>query len=344
MSSTFEDLREERSEVTQALLELDCIPSGMELFPAADEDQWSLIKGVIDDCDYYVLIIGGRYGSIGPDGLSYTEMEYRYAVEKRKPVLAFIHSDPGSIPAGKTEQNTAGKEKLLAFRELASKKTVKFWASRHELGSVVSRSLVNLKKRHPAVGWVRADKLPSADSTVELLRLRTQVDELRFELERAANLPPTQISHLAHGEEKFAIGISFSTRQAYSTSAQIKKFIDSIQLSWNQIFSAISPTLMRRASTDEIRTRLNEELELVVRDMCGPQGVSPYTGYALRTGTTSVSSGSLETILVQFLALGYILRIDSGNESGAPLELWTLTPYGVNLMHQVRAIPTTTTD
>ncbi|MCX6381232.1 MAG: DUF4062 domain-containing protein, partial [Armatimonadetes bacterium] len=51
VSSTYQDLQEERQEVMHALLELDCIPSGMELFPAADEAQWSLIKKVIDDCD-----------------------------------------------------------------------------------------------------------------------------------------------------------------------------------------------------------------------------------------------------------------------------------------------------
>jgi len=33
ISSTFEDLQEERQEVMRALLELDCIPAGMELFP-----------------------------------------------------------------------------------------------------------------------------------------------------------------------------------------------------------------------------------------------------------------------------------------------------------------------
>ena len=85
VSSTYEDLRPERQEIMHALLELDCIPSGMELFPAANEDQWSLIKGVIDDCDYYVVVIGGRYGSLGPDGISYTEMEYRYAISRGNP-------------------------------------------------------------------------------------------------------------------------------------------------------------------------------------------------------------------------------------------------------------------
>ena len=56
VSSTYEDLKEERKEVMQALLELDCIPSGMELFPAADDDQWTLIKRVINECDYYIVI------------------------------------------------------------------------------------------------------------------------------------------------------------------------------------------------------------------------------------------------------------------------------------------------
>ena len=122
VSSTYQDLQEERQEVMRALLELDCIPSGMELFPAANEDQWSLIKGVINDCDYYIVILGGRYGSIGPDGISYTEMEYRYAIEIGKPVIAFLHGDTQAIPAGRSEASEEGRKKLAAFRDLAQKK------------------------------------------------------------------------------------------------------------------------------------------------------------------------------------------------------------------------------
>ena len=80
VSSTFADLQSERRKVIQALMEMDCIPAGMELFPAADEEQWQFIKRVIDDCDYYVMIIGGRYGSLTPEGISYTEQEYDYAI------------------------------------------------------------------------------------------------------------------------------------------------------------------------------------------------------------------------------------------------------------------------
>ena len=93
VSSTYDDLQDERKEVMQALLELDCIPAGMELFPASSEDQWSLIKRVIDDCDYYILIIGGRYGSVGPEGISYTQMEFEYALKTGKPIISFNNSD-----------------------------------------------------------------------------------------------------------------------------------------------------------------------------------------------------------------------------------------------------------
>ncbi|TOG86024.1 hypothetical protein CGI95_21735, partial [Vibrio parahaemolyticus] len=105
VSSTFADLKEERKLVIQTLMEMDCIPAGMELFPAIDEEQWQFIKSIIDDCDYYLIIVGGRYGSIALDGISYTEKEYDYAIEKGMKVIALVHENPDSIPAGNTDQN-----------------------------------------------------------------------------------------------------------------------------------------------------------------------------------------------------------------------------------------------
>ena len=64
ISSTYKDLLEERKKVQEILLMADCIPAGMEAFVAANDEQFEVIKKVIDLCDYYVLIIGNRYGSI----------------------------------------------------------------------------------------------------------------------------------------------------------------------------------------------------------------------------------------------------------------------------------------
>lgn len=103
VSSTYADLKNERREVIQALMEMDCIPAGMELFPAADEQQWEFIKKISDDCDYYLLIIGGRYGSVTPEGVSYTEKEYDYAFSIGLPVLAFIHGEPEQLSVVKSD-------------------------------------------------------------------------------------------------------------------------------------------------------------------------------------------------------------------------------------------------
>src|SRR5450759_2359465 len=95
VSSTFTDLIDERRAVMQALLELNCIPAGMELFPASTDDQWTLIQRVIDDCDYYLVIVGGRYGSMDVQGISYTEREYDYADPAPQPALCRVLTEAG---------------------------------------------------------------------------------------------------------------------------------------------------------------------------------------------------------------------------------------------------------
>lgn len=181
VSSTYQDLQEERQEVMHALLELDCIPSGMELFPATSDDQWSLIKRVINDSDYYILILGGRYGSIGKDGISYTEMEYRYALKTKKPIISFLHKNPGDISSNKSEQTPDGKKSLEEFRKLVQNKMCKYWTTPAELGSVVSRSLIQLIKHYPATGWIKADTANNTELASEIVNLRKKIKELENE-------------------------------------------------------------------------------------------------------------------------------------------------------------------
>lgn len=142
VSSTYADLREERRKVIQALIEMDCIPAGMELFPAVDQQQWDFIRRVIDDCDYYLLIIGGRYGSMAPDGVSYTEKEYEYAIEKELPVVALLHESPDDLSVSRSDIDPAFRERLRAFRErVATGRLVRYWRTAEELPGLVAISL-----------------------------------------------------------------------------------------------------------------------------------------------------------------------------------------------------------
>lgn len=187
VSSTYEDLIEERQEVLRSLLELDCIPSAMEFFPAASEDQWSLITRTIDRSDYYVVIVGGKYGSIASSGLSYTEQEFEYAVAQGKPVIAFLHRDPLLLSASKTELDPDRRQQLDAFRSKLKQRLCKFWMSPIELGAVVSRSLARVMHDRPGVGWVRADLVPDTNTENLVDVLQARVAELTRKIEQYAD-------------------------------------------------------------------------------------------------------------------------------------------------------------
>ncbi len=156
VSSTYSDLVYERKEVSNTIMALGCIVAGMEHFPATDKEQFEYIKGIIDESDYYVLILGGRYGSLTQEGISFTEREFDYANEKGIPILAFLHKDIGSIPLKKSELDEEKRTKLIKFREkVTTDRLVKFWANTKELCLHISTSLSQEFKNSTAAGWTR---------------------------------------------------------------------------------------------------------------------------------------------------------------------------------------------
>jgi hypothetical protein len=181
VSSTYEDLEEERREVIQALLAMGCIPAGMELFPATDDDQWTLIKREIDQSDYYIMISAGKYGSVHPtENKSFTQMEYEYAVSKGKPVIAFLHKDPGKLAVDKIEVDADRRQELEAFRGLAMSRHCKMWDSCDSLAKAVYQSIHSVMREKPSPGWVRATGVYDES---EMLALKNRHLQLENELQ-----------------------------------------------------------------------------------------------------------------------------------------------------------------
>lgn len=182
VSSTYEDLREERAAVQKALLQLGCLPVGMELFPAADDETWEFIKSQIDDADYYVIIIAGKYGSIAPDGISFTEKEYDYALSKPKPAIGFVHGNPGAVMADRIEKEGDRRTKLEAFLRKVKQRPVRPYTNPHELALEVTTSFVSLIRQRPAEGYVRSSDAVDYKRYAALLE---ENNALKKELEAA---------------------------------------------------------------------------------------------------------------------------------------------------------------
>ena len=181
ISSTYEDLKDERQKIQETILSMYHFPIGMEMFSAGNDDQWKIIQETIDSSDYYVLIIGHRYGSIiktGEDaGISYTEKEFRYALSKKIPILAFLIDEKAPIAYKNIEQDVSKKKKLDKFKEkVMENRHVEWWSNSDNLAIKVMNALnkqINRgleSKEYSRTGWVRnapSDFLYSLDTNPE---------------------------------------------------------------------------------------------------------------------------------------------------------------------------------
>jgi hypothetical protein len=235
VSSTYSDLVDERRRVSETLAKAGFVPSGMELFPATDQQQLGYIKRIIDRCDYYVVIVGGRYGSLADDNLSFTEKEYEYALSKKLPVLAFLHAHPETIPVGKTDQSG---DKLHAFRErLASDRLVDKWTDAQDLCTKVVIAVMNSVNLTPGIGWIRGDQAIDPRLLQDLENLRTENEKLKQELKELNHTEITFPTNLPSPDDP----VEFTS---YTSWLQNPDDAVTIESTWRDAFLAASESIL----------------------------------------------------------------------------------------------------
>lgn len=188
VSSTYSDLKEERQAAVEAILSSGHIPAGMELFSAGDESQMTVIKRWIDESDIYLLILGGRYGSIETkSGKSFTQLEYEYALTQKKPLFSVVISESALDEKTRTMGRSAFEDKnpqlLNDFKSLVLSNLVKFWDDKKDIKIAIHETISDFAYRKDLIGWVRGnntvDIVPMAE---EITRLTKENHELREKL------------------------------------------------------------------------------------------------------------------------------------------------------------------
>lgn len=324
VSSTYADLQDERAKVIQTLMEMDCIPAGMELFPAMDEEQFEFIKKIIDDCDYYLLILGARYGSISvDDGLSYTEKEYNYAKDKDMKIIALVHGEPDQLPVAKTDRNPELYEKLVKFRnEVCTNRLVKFWTSAIELPSLVALNLPKTMKAYPAVGWVRGNTTTSSEVLEELRLVKNENDELNKKIQELNQLlgsySSVEIPDLAGLDQ--SIKITGHYRRAGKGYEDSWECVNTI----GELYSLIAPSIMNTPNDSNAR--------LIIKDcILESLGIRNFI-------SSSINDQNFQTLKIQLEALGLIKIKQSRTTNGGLALFWNMTEKGKKLMMELRVI------
>jgi Domain of unknown function (DUF4062) len=310
VSSTYEDLRVERQQATQAILEAGHFPSGMELFPASDQSQWELIKKVIEESDYYIVLIGGRYGSVSEDGTSFTEMEYDYAAQIGVPILGFVRDDIGNIQSSFVEKSEEGRRKLDEFRKKVMSRHCRIYGAPSDLGMLVMKSLISESRIRPRVGWVKADQARSEDDIArehetldELKAARSKIVKYERELRDRATLgDEISLEQLAQGDDQFEIDVRFVDSSKALATARVP-------VSWDQIFRIIGPSMygyiMRRSEQQYSQNRAYSFEENIIDYVRG------IIVDRVQSRRIALHSGQVDQIIIQLKELGLVMYAET---------------------------------
>jgi len=189
ISSTYEYLKLDRQAAVSAILKAGHIPAGMELFTSGDKSQMDTIRRWIDESDIYMLILGGRYGSVEPaTEVSYTELEYDYALEQEKPLFAVVINED-ALKARVQEHGTSLMEKensklLGMFREKVLSNISSFFSDDKDIKLCVYESFSDFSINRELKGWVSSDEIVNSQSLLdEITRLNQENDTLKQKLE-----------------------------------------------------------------------------------------------------------------------------------------------------------------
>ena len=248
------DMQAERVVLSQALVSQGFFSWGLEQRTPLTT---AFARRQIDDCDYFVLLLGGCYGELSASGVSYMHLEYIYAVTKRKPIVVIMHEAPETRDPELQEKNTDGKLKFNDFRQQLQREreVVISYRNMRDLEMAVRRAMPAITERFPSAGWIRPQ-----DSQ----KLQDEIDTLRQKLNQIEHQPTSAQPESAHSLPKVnpEDDFSFDYRVHAYQDGNFRELRPRRKMTWNEILLAVGPGFRPAAPEDAFARMLNDYLNI----------------------------------------------------------------------------------
>jgi len=276
ISTTGADMQPERSVLAQTLASLGFFSWGLETRTPLTT---AFARRQIDDCDYFVLLLGSCYGELSASGVSYVHLEYIYAVTKQKPVLVILHESPESRAPQFQEQTKDGQVKFQDFRRQLQRERdmVVTFREPRELEVILRHAMPQLTQRYPSQGWVRPNEAALQALQAENDKLRQRVEHLTT-LGRGRSTPKLAVPEtntesgfhvtaasgsemvipVVRGEEE----IAFDYRVHAYQDGNFRELRPRRQMTWNDLLVVLGPGFRPPAPEEDFARIINEFLNV----------------------------------------------------------------------------------
>lgn len=268
ISSTFDDLKEHRQQATLGIVKVGHMPIALENYTPECEAAFKVIEDAIDDCQFYVVILGHRYGSI-PAGKkkSYTELELDEAERSGLKVLAFVMDKDIAMKerqkltrktkAGAQEKDSEGK--YYAFRERLQDPHSYFHRPFAQPDEIREELSIYFSREHDVAGYIRE---PKDRDDANLLEISTKNEIIREVVKRLGQFEKV--------DPRF--GVSVEKKQAMAR-AFISLHGDHIENEYHRVFFESGSTisyLAKELSGKLPKTRKSPSIDIELDSKPGP--------------------------------------------------------------------------
>ena len=310
------ELGELAVDLSYELVKHQCIPMGIGMKPAVDNNHWDIIRAMIDESDAVFLVIGNSYGDLSPSGVSYVHMAYIYATTQGKPIFPFCLKE--------SESSNVRNAHLEEFRKLLSSHKVRFWTVEADLRKQLLMAIRKLKSAHN-LGLMPIESesshvpaaVPVPGTPVSPPHQMKQIRALKRELEEAkkalATTPETPQKN--RSKNKYVM-VSYSAK--VFSGGNFKIITDTWNMTWDSIFLAVAPHMLKPISEEKMRLVISAALATDVQSPIKQQHPNSHAVADIR-----LSSDSMNRVKIYLRGQDLIREVMQGRDIR-----WKLTESG----------------
>jgi hypothetical protein len=308
VSSTLDDLKNERQALCRVIFELGHIPVCMDSVDITEKTGWRIVKKNIAESDYFVSLVAHRYGRLpeGPGGkASATEIEYAQAIRARVPVLALIIADKARWKAAKKDGEHKAVAALNEFKEKLKTHPFGEWLNMQDLKQSARELLSRELALNPAEGWAPGSEQAAPQAANALGRLMAENEELRRRLaarDGGRGRPQKRMRHVLEALAANRVSLSFF----YAAG---ENWENTIECRFLKLFKLLVPELYLGKTASDISRFLGSVL-------------NPDLSRAVRKDYP-VPSNTIKKIMADLHSLRLVQYISNGSE-----EIWQIGDYG----------------
>jgi hypothetical protein len=304
ISSTQDDLKNERIALTRLIWETGHIPVCPDDFDITNEEDRKVMKRFIGDCDYFLAMIAHNYGPV-VDGSSWLETEYSCAVKLGIPVLGLVIGEKARWKESKCERQPALIRAMDDYKRRLLARPHVFWSNTQDLKQKVRELLTREMFMNPRNGWIVGDSQEGPPAVNLVSRLIGENEELRRQLlirDNGSSPWRSKMKHILNILADHRISLSFFY-------APGETWENAIKCRYLRLFHLLTPELYLGKTTAELSRFLGNVLNPDLARMVRKDYPTP--------------SNTIKKIMTDFHLLKLVHYTGNKNEG-----IWELSSYG----------------